>query len=141
MLLRIAQLRIPAVFLYTQHEGTTKQAVDRLAQQIDFAEHLIVERRSRLCDLHHAAHRIAPVQERSRPFPDINLLHIESIYFEPVVGTPLLPFLLDAVLRNRYPVETHTTDHRLGKAGTDIHRMNPGKLFQSLHQIAGEMLF
>ena len=58
-----------------------------------------------------------------------------------MVGPPLLAFLLDSVLRYRHPVEAHTPDHRLRKAGTYIHRMNAGKLFQGLHQIAGEMLF
>ena len=56
-----------------------------------------------------------------------------------MVGSPLLSFLLDSVFEYSNPVESHSSDHRFGEAGTYIHCLHAGDVLHCLHEVSRKM--
>ena len=56
-----------------------------------------------------------------------------------MVGSPLLPFLLDAILQYSNPVESHSANHRFGEAGAYIHCLHAGDVLHRLHEVSCKM--
>ena len=56
-----------------------------------------------------------------------------------MIGSPLLPFLLDSIFQHGDPVESHSPDHWFREAGTYVHGLYSGNVLHCLHEVSRKM--
>ena len=89
----------------------------------------------------HAADGIGAIKQRTGTLDDLDPVDGELVDLQPVVVTPLLSFVLDAVHRHGDAVESHAADGRFGLAGADAPRLYAGNGPETAGQCSRKMIF
>ena len=135
----ITYLRIPGILFDAQHQRSAESLVDRLSQKRYITKQHILCRNLYGSNVNHSAHGIAAIKQRSRAFHHIHGIYIESIEFQTMICSPLLPFLFDTILQYGNPVKAHSPDHRFRKSRTDIHSLHARNILHRLHKVTCKM--
>ena len=88
----------------------------------------------------HATDGIGTIEQRTGALDDLDPVDGELVDLQPVVVTPLLSFVLDAVHRHGDAVETHAADGRFGLAGADAPRLDAGNGPETAGQRSRKMI-